>query len=207
MWLALLVDALLVLEQDLHGLDVLLVDGVEQSILGLHLESFETCLWRKDPSFKTSQVKSSRLVRDPEQRLQRPILWKSLFLWRLHNVAADLVVEEEFDHLEVLVVDAHEEGGAAERVAAVDVQEAAVVLVVQHPSRGKEEGGGYNGAERGGSGQAESTARLEVPIWQTREVQEFYVRTRGCHRTSDKWVTLGLETFCCDRKQKLDSLL
>ena len=36
---ALLVDALLVLEQDLHGLDVLLVDGVEQGILGLHLKS------------------------------------------------------------------------------------------------------------------------------------------------------------------------
>ena len=45
----------------------------------------------------------------------------------------DLVVEEQLDHLQVLVVDAHEEGGAAERVAAVDVQEAAVALVGQHP--------------------------------------------------------------------------
>ena len=43
------------------------------------------------------------------------------------------MVEKEVDHLEVLVVDAHEETGAAERVAAVDVQEAAVALVRQHP--------------------------------------------------------------------------
>ena len=35
--LALIVDALLVVEQDLNGLHVLLVDGVQQGVLGLDL--------------------------------------------------------------------------------------------------------------------------------------------------------------------------
>ena len=41
MRLSLLVDALLVLEQHLHRLDVLLVDGVQQSVLRLHLKTVE----------------------------------------------------------------------------------------------------------------------------------------------------------------------
>ena len=44
------------------------------------------------------------------------------------------VVQKQFDHLQVLVVDAHEEGGAAEGVAAVDVQEAGGG-VRKHPGR------------------------------------------------------------------------
>ena len=35
--LSLLVDALLVVKEHLHGLHVLLVDGVQQGVLGLHL--------------------------------------------------------------------------------------------------------------------------------------------------------------------------
>ena len=63
-----------------------------------------------------------------------PIKNTNRSLLRLMNASlVDLVVEEKVDHLEVLVVDAHEETGAAERVAAVDVQEAAVALVRQHP--------------------------------------------------------------------------
>ena len=38
MGLSNLVDALLVLEQHLHGLHVLLVDGVQQRVPGLHLK-------------------------------------------------------------------------------------------------------------------------------------------------------------------------
>ena len=48
-----------------------------------------------------------------------------------------LVLEEELDHLEVLVVDGHEEGAAAERVHAVDVQLPGVLAAVQHPKNKK----------------------------------------------------------------------
>ncbi len=50
-----------------------------------------------------------------------------------------LVVQEDVDHLEVLVVDGHEEGRAAERVAAVDVEALLHRSRVRskHPKEGK----------------------------------------------------------------------
>ena len=41
---------------------------------------------------------------------------------------ADLVLDEQLDHLEVLVVDGHQQGGPAQRVDAVDVQRGRAVL-------------------------------------------------------------------------------
>ena len=74
----LLVDALLMVKQHLYGLDILLVDGVQERVLGL-----------------------------------------------------DLVLEQQLDHLKVLVVDAHEERSPAQRVDAIDID--AIPGAFQHP--------------------------------------------------------------------------
>ena len=46
-------------------------------------------------------------------------------------LSLDLVLEQELDHLQVLVVDAHEERGPAQRVDTIDID--AISGALQHP--------------------------------------------------------------------------
>ena len=77
--LAFNVNGLFVVKEDLDRLDKLLVDGVQESVLGL-----------------------------------------------------DLVLQQHLHHLEVLVVDGHEERRPAQRVHAVDIDSSILTTVLEH---------------------------------------------------------------------------
>lgn len=49
------------------------------------------------------------------------------------HLTSNLVFDEKFDHLEVLVVDGHEESRSTQRIHTVDVNAARVSGVQQHP--------------------------------------------------------------------------
>ena len=53
--------------------------------------------------------------------------------WYLWFTYADLVLEEELHHLEVLVVDGHEEGAPPQGVHTVNV-DLSILAVLQHPA-------------------------------------------------------------------------
>ena len=81
-------------------------------------------------------VKGKSVEETWRERGRGPPAQSLIFAFRVCSLSAHLVVQEEFHHLQVLVVYGHEEGGPAERVAAVDVQET-VLGVGKHPAGGR----------------------------------------------------------------------
>ena len=56
----------------------------------------------------------------------------------------DSVLDEQFDHFQVFVVDGHEQAGTTQRIHAVDVDVARVPRFLQHPINGNETIESYN---------------------------------------------------------------